>query len=62
MAESSRKVVLSVDGLSVAFGFDKSGAPRDGIPPLQVTDKISFDIQEGEFFALVGECHSRAHG
>ena len=55
MAESSRKVVLSVDGLSVAFGFDKSGAPRDGIPPLQVTDKISFDIQEGEFFALVGE-------
>ena len=55
MAESSRKVVLSVDGLSVAFGFDKKGAPRDGIPPLQVTDKISFDIQEGEFFALVGE-------
>lgn len=55
MAESSKKVVLSVDGLSVAFGFDKKGALRDGIPPLQVTDRISFDIQEGEFFALVGE-------
>ena len=55
MSESVRLPVLSVKSLSVAFGFDKNGAPRDGIPPLQVTDKVSFDIYPGEFFALVGE-------
>lgn len=37
--------VLSVKNLSVAFGKD----------PLQVTDRVSFDIFPGEFFALVGE-------
>ena len=47
--------VLSVKNLSVAFGFDKMGKPRDGVTPLQVTDRISFDIYSGEFFALVGE-------
>ncbi|MCQ2096328.1 MAG: ABC transporter ATP-binding protein [Fibrobacter sp.] len=51
--------VLSVRNLSVAFGFAKGrkGAlvPRDGVPPLQVTDKVSFEIHSGEFFALVGE-------
>jgi len=51
--------VLSVRDLSVAFGFAKGrkGAvvPREGVPPLQVTDKVSFDIYPGEFFALVGE-------
>lgn len=51
--------VLSVRNLSVAFGFAKGrkGAlvPRDGVPPLQVTDEISFEIFHGEFFALVGE-------
>ena len=47
--------VLSVKNLSVAFGFDKKGKPRDGVTPLQVTDRVSFDIFPGEFFALVGE-------
>lgn len=47
--------VLQVRDLSVAFGFDKNGKPRDGIVPLQVTDRVSFDIAAGEFFALVGE-------
>lgn len=39
------KAVLSVRDLSVAFGS----------APLQVTDRVTFDIHEGEFFALVGE-------
>jgi oligopeptide/dipeptide ABC transporter ATP-binding protein len=47
--------VLSVKNLSVAFGFDKNGKPREGIAPLQVTDRVSFEINQGEFFALVGE-------
>ena len=47
--------VLSVKDVSVAFGFDKNGNPRDGKQPLQVTDRVSFDIFPGEFFALVGE-------
>ena len=53
------KPVLAVKDLSVAFGFSrgKRGAivPRDGSTPLQVTDKVSFEIHPGEFFALVGE-------
>ena len=47
--------VLQVKDLSVAFGFDKNGKPRDGMTPLQVTDRVSFEINAGEFFALVGE-------
>lgn len=47
--------VLQVRDLSVAFGYDKNGCPRDGIKPLQVTDCVSFEISAGEFFALVGE-------
>ena len=47
--------VLSVKDVSVAFGFDKNGNSRDGRQPLQVTDRVSFDIFPGEFFALVGE-------
>ena len=47
--------VLSVKDVSVAFGFDKNGKSRDGKQPLQVTDRVSFDIFPGEFFALVGE-------
>ena len=47
--------VLSVKDVSVAFGFDKNGNSRDGKLPLQVTDRVSFDIFPGEFFALVGE-------
>lgn len=47
--------VLSVKDVSVAFGFDKNGNSRDGVLPLQVTDRVSFDIYPGEFFALVGE-------
>ena len=39
----------------MAFGFDKNGNSRDGRQPLQVTDRVSFDIFPGEFFALVGE-------
>ena len=47
--------VLSVKDVSVVFGFDKNGNSRDGKQPLQVTDRVSFDIFPGEFFALVGE-------
>ena len=47
--------VLRVQDVSVAFGFEKNGNPRDGVQPLQVTDRVSFDIYSGEFFALVGE-------
>ena len=47
--------VLQVKDLSVAFGFDKNGKPRDGKTPLQVTDKVCFEIAAGEFFVLVGE-------
>ena len=47
--------VLHVRDLSVAFGFDKNGNPRDGVKPVQVTDRVSFEINAGEFFALVGE-------
>ena len=55
VVEGSGNAVLQVQNLSVAFGFDKKGNPRDGIKPLQVTDRVSFDIRTGEFFALVGE-------
>ena len=51
----NRSPVLSVKDVSVAFGFEKNGNPRDNMPPLQVTDRVSFDIFPGEFFALVGE-------
>ena len=47
--------VLCVKDVSVAFGFEKNGNPRDNMTPLQVTDRVSFDIFPGEFFALVGE-------
>ena len=47
--------VLRVQNVSVAFGFEKNGNPRDNMTPLQVTDRVSFDIFPGEFFALVGE-------
>ena len=52
---SSKVPVLRVKDISVAFGFDKNGNSRDGKQPLQVTDRVSFDIFPGEFFALVGE-------
>jgi oligopeptide/dipeptide ABC transporter ATP-binding protein len=52
---SSKVPVLRVKEVSVAFGFDKNGNSRDGRQPLQVTDRVSFDIFSGEFFALVGE-------
>ena len=52
---SNTSPVLQVRDLSVAFGFDKKGNPRDGIKPVQVTDRVSFEICAGEFFALVGE-------
>ena len=52
---SNTSPVLQVRDLSVAFGFDKNGNPRDGIKPVQVTDRVSFEISAGEFFALVGE-------
>ena len=53
--KDERGAVLQVRDLSVAFGFDKNGNPRDGIKPVQVTDRVSFEISAGEFFALVGE-------
>lgn len=46
---------MQVRGLSVAFGFNKKGLPVEGRKPLQVTDRVSFEINAGEFFALVGE-------
>ncbi|SOD11244.1 peptide/nickel transport system ATP-binding protein/oligopeptide transport system ATP-binding protein [Fibrobacter sp. UWB16] len=52
---SSKVPVLRVKDVSVAFGFDKNGNSCDGKQPLQVTDRVSFDIFPGEFFALVGE-------
>ena len=52
---SNTSPVLQVRDLSVAFGFDKNGNPRDGVKPVQVTDRVSFEICAGEFFALVGE-------
>ena len=52
---SSKVPVLRVKDVSVAFGFEKNGNPRDNMTPLQVTDRVSFDIFPGEFFALVGE-------
>ena len=45
--------VLEVNDLSVAFGHHKNGEPA--ATPVQVTDRISFHIDDGEFFALVGE-------
>lgn len=51
----SSSPVLQVRGLSVAFGFNKKGLPVEGRKPLQVTDRVSFEINAGEFFALVGE-------
>ena len=45
--------ILKVDGLSVAFGHHKNG--ELAAKPVQVTDRVSFHIDDGEFFALVGE-------
>ncbi|HLW49073.1 MAG TPA: ABC transporter ATP-binding protein [bacterium] len=38
---------LRVDGLGVAF-------PRTGAGPLTVLDRVSFEVQQGQFVALVG--------
>lgn len=61
--KDSSNPVLSVRELSVAFGggesvsrpfpFFKKKVERT--PAVQVTDRVSFDIYPGEFFALVGE-------
>ena len=45
--------LLDINDLSVAFGHHKNGEPA--ARPVQVTDRISFYIDDGEFFALVGE-------
>ena len=62
--QGAKKPVLSVRDLSVAFG-GKSSTRRcfpkfwekveEKAPLVQVTDRVSFDIFPGEFFALVGE-------
>lgn len=62
--QDGEKPVLSVSDLSVAFG-GKSSTRRcfpkfwekveEKAPLVQVTDRVSFDIYPGEFFALVGE-------
>jgi len=44
---------LRVRDLSVAFGHHKGGESAE--TPVQVTDRVSFEISAGEFFALVGE-------
>ena len=41
-----KQTLISLENVSVAFGKERSVA---------VTDKVSFDIKKGEFFALVGE-------
>ncbi len=45
--------LLDINDLSVAFGHHKNGEPA--ARPVQVTDRISFYIDDGKFFALVGE-------
>lgn len=50
MSAVENKIVLDVRDLSVAFGNGR----KDGAT-VQVTDRVSFDIKAGEFFALVGE-------
>ena len=50
---SSSSPVLQVRGLSVSFGHHKDGQSAE--KPVQVTDRVSFEINAGEFFALVGE-------
>ena len=45
--------LLDINDLSGAFGHHKNGEPA--AKPVQVTDRISFYIDDGEFFALVGE-------
>jgi len=45
--------LLDINDLSVAFGHHKNGEPA--AKPVQVTDRIGFYIDDGEFFALVGE-------
>lgn len=62
--QGAKMPVLSVRDLSVAFG-GKSTTRRcfpkfwekveEKAPLVQVTDRVSFDIYSGEFFALVGE-------
>lgn len=47
---SAENAVLSVRDLSVAFGNGQKNGNS-----VQVTDRVSFDIYSGEFFALVGE-------
>lgn len=50
MSAVENNIVLSVRDLSVAFGNGR----KDGAT-VQVTDRVSFEIKAGEFFALVGE-------
>ena len=50
---SNTSPVLQVRNLSVAFGHHKDGESAE--KPVQVTDRVSFEINVGEFFALVGE-------
>lgn len=44
---------MAVRNLSVSFGHHKDGESAE--TPVQVTDRVSFEISAGEFFALVGE-------
>ena len=53
MCRDERWSVLRVRDLSVAFGHHKDG--ESAATPVQVTDRVSFEINAGEFFALVGE-------
>jgi len=53
MCRDERWSVLRVRDLSVAFGHHKDGESAE--TPVQVTDRVSFEINAGEFFALVGE-------
>ncbi len=50
MSAVENKIVLNVRDLSVAFGNGRKDSAM-----VQVTDRVSFDIKAGEFFALVGE-------
>ena len=46
---NNKTPLLSLENVSVAFGK---------VEPIAVTDKVSFEIYSGEFFALVGESGS----